>query len=233
MIEITNLSKSYKTVDGSKKSVLNELNFKISKGDKILLVGDNATGKTTLLKIIGLLDGNFQGQYKIFDKDVHTLSSDYISKLRNETFGFIFQDYNLLEDETVYENILIPLLYSKKYSRNKRKLRIKEMLENFDMEDVIYNKAKELSGGQRQKVVSSRALINDPEFLIMDEPTSSLNHKSKLEFIDFIEDVLNEKTIIHVTHDQFIIDLLSRRGYKILELNNGKLIDRKGTIITI
>ncbi|EGY76324.1 cell division ATP-binding protein FtsE [Peptoniphilus indolicus ATCC 29427] len=113
MLEITNLVKKYNENSSSEQIVLNDCFFKIEEGEKVIITGENGSGKTTLLKIVGLLDKNFYGKYLIDGNNIDNLSNRKIAELRNEMFGFIFQEYNLLEEETVYENIVIPLIYSK------------------------------------------------------------------------------------------------------------------------
>lgn len=224
MISLKNLRKVYNENKKSELLVLNECNLDIKKGEKVIITGENGAGKTTFLKILGLLDKNYSGDYKIEDKDINLISSTEIARLRNEVFGFFFQEYNLLEDETAYDNIVIPLMYSKKYKRSERKKRINEVCENLDIVRLLNQKVKTLSGGEKQRVAIARAIVNDPEVIILDEPTSALSSKLKAKAINYIKNIVkDEKTLIIVTHDLAIVDSLDNKSdYIFYNLEDGK-----------
>ena len=221
MLEITNLVKKYNENSSSEQIVLNDCFFKIEEGEKVIITGENGSGKTTLLKIVGLLDKNFYGKYLIDGNNIDNLSNRKIAELRNEMFGFIFQEYNLLEEETVYENIVIPLIYSKKYNRLEKKDRIYHVSEILEIKEFLNKKVKFLSGGERQRVAIARAIINDPKVLILDEPTNALNPRLKAKVISYIEKLGSEKSLILVTHGYSLVELFNWHHYEIID---GKLI---------
>ncbi len=221
MININNLSKKYNQETKFEQLILDNCSLDVAKGERIVIVGENGVGKTTLLKIIGLLDKNFSGNYLIDNKNIAEMSTNEISRLRNEIFGFIFQEYNLLEDETAYNNIIVPLIYSIKYNGKEKKERINTVAENLEIKDILKRKVRLLSGGERQRVAIARAIINDPEVIILDEPTNALNPRLKTKTISYIENMIeNKKSLILVTHDKSLVDELN---YTCYELANGQL----------
>lgn len=224
MIKLKNLKKAHNENKQTELVVLDDCNIEIEKGDKIIITGENGVGKTTFLKILGLLDKNYSGEYFINGKDISNLSTTEIARLRNEVFGFFFQEYNLLEDETTFDNIVIPLIYSKKYKRSERKQRIREVCRNLEIENLLRQKVKTLSGGEKQRVAIARAIVNDPDIIILDEPTSALSSKLKLKAINYIKKIIgNEKTLIVVTHDLNIVDNLRQTSeYIHYNLEDGK-----------
>lgn len=224
MISLKNLRKVYNENKKNELIVLDECNLDVKKGDKIIITGENGVGKTTFLKILGLLDKNYSREYFINGKDISNLSTTEIARLRNEVFGFFFQEYNLLEDETTFDNIVIPLIYSKKYKRSERKQRIREVCRNLEIENLLRQKVKTLSGGEKQRVAIARAIVNDPDIIILDEPTSALSSKLKLKAINYIKKIIgNEKTLIVVTHDLNIVDNLRQTSkYIHYNLEDGK-----------
>lgn len=221
MIEIKNVLKTYDETKEYKNVVLDNCSLNIDKSERIIITGENGSGKTTLLKIIGLLDKNYTGSYILDSKDVSTMSSSEIARLRNEYFGFVFQDYNLMENENAYDNIIVPLLYSRKIARKDRKNIIYSMAETFEISHLLEKKVKYLSGGERQRIAIARACINQPELLILDEPTNALSFRLKTKLLDYIEDTIGtEASIIIVTHD---LSLIEKPDYTCYVLKNGRL----------
>lgn len=224
MIEIRNLRKYYHKGSSRERLIFNNLNFQMDQGGKVLVTGDNGIGKTTLLKIIALLDKNYEGTYCLFGNDVKSLNATEIARLRNEVFGFIFQEFYLLEDETAYDNVIIPLIYSKKFKKNMRKKRVEEMAKLFGIEELLLKKVKYMSGGERQKIVIMRALINDPEIIMMDEPTSSLNHENRMMTMHYVDEIARAgKSIVIVSHDDVVVNHLAKESYQIYNMNSEKL----------
>ena len=222
MIKIDILTKSYKNINET--IILENTNIEISKGDKVLIQGENGSGKTTTLKIIGMLDNEFNGNYYYNDENIKSLSSKNLGLMRNETFGFVFQDYLLLDEETVKYNITIPLIYSKKYNNKEKKNRFDEICNEFDLDKLLSKKVKYLSGGEKQKVAISRALINNPEVLILDESTAALHINLKSDFYNYIfNKTPKDTTIILVSHDTNFFDL---EEFKIYTIENRKLINK-------
>ena len=222
MIEIKNLTKKFST-NGEELLVLDNAEMNINDGDNIIISGENGAGKTTFLKIVGLLDRKYSGDYILDSKSVGDFTEKDMSKYRNEVFGFIFQEYNLIESETTYDNILIPLIYSSKYKRADRKQRIQEISEEFEITEILNKKVKYLSGGERQKVTIARALVNDPAVILMDEPSNTLNLRMKDKLIEYIEVLKRKsKTIVVVSHDKYLTDNLKKQDFAEYKLEDGK-----------
>ena len=222
MIEIKNLTKKFNT-NGEELLVLDNAEMNINDGDNIIISGENGAGKTTFLKIVGLLDRKYSGDYILDSKSVGDFTEKDMSKYRNEVFVFIFQEYNLIESETTYDNILIPLIYSSKYKRADRKQRIQEISEEFEITEILNKKVKYLSGGERQKVTIARALVNEPSVILMDEPSNTLNLRMKDKLIEYIEVLKRKsKTIVVVSHDKYLTDNLKKQDFAEYELEDGK-----------
>ncbi|MDO4535479.1 MAG: ABC transporter ATP-binding protein [Clostridium perfringens] len=216
IISLKNINKIY---SNSKNKVLDNVSLDIEKGDFIAIMGPSGSGKSTLLNIVGCLDKATSGEYKIYDKDVFKLNNREIAKLRNKSFGFVVQHFALLENYTVYNNIKIPLEYSKVKSKD-MKPKIVDILKKLKIEDKIKSTPKELSGGQNQRVAIARAIVNNPDVILADEPTGALDSKTGKEVIEIFKSLNKEgKTIIMVTHDINI----AKEANKIINIMDGKL----------
>lgn len=221
MLDLKNINKIFNKDYDKQTIILNQADFKVNKGDKILISGENGIGKTSLLKILATYDLDFEGTYLINGKDIKDMSEGELSKIRNEMFGFIFQDYFLLEDESTKYNIEIPLLYSKKYNSSEKKERFDKLIDEFELNGKLKQAVKTMSGGERQKVAICRAIINDPEILILDEPTAALNPRFKEKFYEYIfTNIKDETTLILVSHDTRYFDSKIFKEYKFVD---GKL----------
>lgn len=219
-LKIKDITKKY----GKDENVVNALsgiNLTINKGELVAIMGPSGSGKTTLLNILGCLDTSDLGKYYIDEVDVSKLSEKELAKVRNSNFGFIVQNFALLEDYTVFENVRIPLDYSKFKVKNKKE-RIKNILKKLEIEDKIYKFPTELSGGQCQRVSIARALVNEPEVILADEPTGALDKKMGQQVMDIFKEINKEgKTIIIVTHDINIANQCNR----IINIEDGKIIE--------
>lgn len=215
MIEIKNLKKLV-----PEKTILNDINLEIKEGDFISIVGKSGSGKTTLLNIISLFDTYTDGDFFIFNKNVKKLSENKRSKIRMENIGFIFQDYNLISNLTVYQNLSLPFLYSNKefFEEN-----IDKTLKEFDLYDLKDRKVLYLSGGEKQRVSLARAIMLKPKLILADEPTGNLDQKNALLVMNKLKE-LNKQgtTIILVTHN---FELL-KFSKKIYYLRDGKLYEK-------
>lgn len=217
LIELRDIRKVYGTGDGA-VNALNGISLCIEKGDMLAIMGTSGSGKSTLLNIIGCLDKSTSGEYFFDRQDVKRYKN--ISMLRNKGFGFIVQYFALIDDYSIYENVVVPLEYTK-ISRKAKKEKILKMLKSLGIEDKIDKTPKELSGGQCQRVAIARALINDPDVILADEPTGALDKKTSSEIMKILKELNNQgKTIIIVTHDENI----AKQCNTIIKLEDGMLI---------
>ena len=218
ILSLKNINKSYITENGI-SSVIEDLSMDVFKGEILALIGRSGSGKTTLLNIIGCLDDMTHGKYYINGVDVSSLDSDSKSHLRGLFFGFIFQKYNLLKDFTAIENVCIPASYLGTPLRL-RETKALEIFYTLGLKNKINASPSQLSGGQQQRVSIARALINDAEVILADEPTGALDNKSAHEVISELKR-LNQvgKTIIIVTHDNSI----ANHAHRIIEIDEGKI----------
>ncbi len=195
------LTKTFKMAEQD-VHVLKGINLKIKKGEFAAIMGPSGSGKTTLMNIIGCLDTASSGSYTLAGKEVANLTDDDLSVIRNEHIGFIFQSFFLLPYATVMENVLLPTLYIESGDADLKK-RAKEILKTVGLEDKIKYKPNQLSGGQQQRVAVARAIINDPNLLLADEPTGQLDSKTSAEIMNLLKEMNNQgKTVILITHDQ-------------------------------
>lgn len=199
LIEVTDLKKYYNANTELEVQALKGINLNIEKGDFCAIIGVSGSGKSTLLYILGCIDKPTSGTYKLDNEDTYKLSDKKLANIRNQKIGFVLQEFGLIEDETVTENILVPTLFKKKSQKN---LRLNDILKRLEIYELRNKKVNMLSGGQRQRVAIARALINDPEIILADEPTGSLDSNTSKNIMDIFENLNKEgKTIILVTHN--------------------------------
>lgn len=217
MINLKNIEKRYED-----NLILNGLSLDIEEGESILITGENGVGKTTLLRIMALLDFNYNGEYFIKGTDTKKMKADTVSEFRNKFFGFSHQREIFMEDRNVLENIEIPLKISES-DKNERKRKLDFVVSLLEIEGILNKKTVFLSGGERKKISIARAIINEPEFLILDEPFSSLSEKLVIKLLGYIEDrIENNKSNIIVTHE---FDLIKNLNINEKILENGRLTD--------
>lgn len=213
------LTKTFKMTEQD-VNVLKGINLTIQKGEFAAIMGPSGSGKTTLMNILGCLDTPSSGSYLLSGKEVANLTDDELSVIRNEHIGFIFQSFFLLPYATVIENVLLPTLYVERDSVDFRK-RAKEILRIVGLEDKIKYKPNQLSGGQQQRVAVARALINDPDLLLADEPTGQLDSKTSTEIMSLLKEMNNKgKTVILITHDQNI----AAYAHRIITIVDGLIV---------
>jgi len=215
-IQLIDIKKSFITPK-VRTDVLMGVNLSINKGEYLSIMAPSGMGKTTLMHIIGLLDLPTTGKYLLNNKNVSHLNDNQLSLLRNTVFGFVFQQFFLIEQATVMDNVLLPTMYYKG-SKKDFSHRAQYLLEKLNLQDRMYYKANELSGGQKQRVAIVRALINDAQCLLADEPTGNLDTASSLEVMDIFDNIHSlGTTIVMVTHDM----QMAKRSDRIIEMKDG------------
>lgn len=202
-ITLENVSKWYIEENGNRVIVFKDLNLSIDKGLFVSIIGESGSGKTTLLNIIGAIDNINEGRVIIDNQVITELDEDKLAEFRNKKIGFVFQNHFLLKGFSVMENLMIPALINKRFNQREFLEKAKELLELLGIEDKLHRGIDELSGGERQRVSIARALINDPDIIIADEPTGNLDPKnSEIVFSLFYNIVKNlGKTCIMATHN--------------------------------
>lgn len=221
MINLLNITKKYKDGINNEIMVLNNLSLNIETGDYISIIGTSGVGKTTLLNIISCIEKPDSGDIIIAGDKIKNLSDEDISILRNKFIAYIFQDYLLIEEDSVYDNIIVPLLFNKEIKYKDFYKLVKDALFTVDLdESIVDKKVSLLSGGQKQRVAIARAIINNPKIILADEPTGSLDPLSTENILELFTK-LNEKkiTIVLVTHDMGV----ANHAKKIYEIKDGKI----------
>ncbi|UOB79737.1 ABC transporter ATP-binding protein [Bacillus sp. ZJS3] len=198
MIQLANVAKGF---GKNNFSALKDINLTIEKGEMIAIMGPSGSGKSTLLNIIGLIDSPSAGKYFLDGMDTSTLKSNY-HKYRNMEVGFVFQNFSLLDDYTVVENVMLPLVY-RRISHKKRMKISKEMLKMVGLEGHINKYPYELSGGEQQRTAIARALAQDTKIILADEPTGALDQENGKKIMSILKEINKQgKTVLVVTHDQ-------------------------------
>ena len=219
VISINNISKVYEGPPPVK--ALDGVSLEIKEGDLVSIVGQSGSGKSTFLNMIGLLDSITDGSIEIEGRDVSELSDNQLSKFRGENIGFIFQSFFLLPGLTAQENVAEGLLYQG-ISRSDRLEKAKKVLKQVGLGDRLTHEPKELSGGQQQRVAIARALVQDPAFILADEPTGNLDKESGINILNILKDLNNQgKTVIMITHNQEHANTFN----KVIELVDGRIVN--------
>ena len=220
MIQLKDIEKSY-PLGGGNYYVLRNINLEIAKGEFLTIMGPSGAGKSTMLNIIAMHDGSWKGEYYLHDKPVHSMTVKERAKLNKQYVGFVFQQYHLLDDLTVAENLDIPLSY-RDIKKSQRQALVADTLDRFGIVGKKDLYPRQLSGGQQQLVAVARALIASPELILADEPTGNLHSSQGKEIMDLFKKLNNEgTTIIQVTHNE----TWAAYGHRIVQLRDG-WIDR-------
>lgn len=224
LLFVQNICKYYRTNQYTVKAV-DRVSLSVDKNEMVAIVGPSGSGKSTLLNILGLILQPDEGSILIDGNDPSTLGDSKVSMLRNKLFGYVMQDFALLDDETVYRNIQLPLLYNKEIPRKEYKQRIHAAAESLGIADKLKRKAARLSGGERQRVAIARAIVCDQPIILADEPTGSLDAANKENVMDILVGLCREKgkTLVVVTHDLSVAEKCDR----IIQMQNGEIVSFK------
>ena len=210
MIELVDINRHFKNGD-EQNHILKDINININEGEFIAIMGPSGSGKSTLINILGFIDRGYEGDYLFNRKNYQESSDNELADIRNKTVGFVFQNFKLIQNNTILENVSIPLVYAG-LGTQARKSRVTHTLHDvglFDKDNLVPNK---LSGGQQQRVAIARAIINQPKFIIADEPTGALDSKTSKDIIELFIKLNKEHntTMILVTHDRKVADQADR-----------------------
>jgi putative ABC transport system ATP-binding protein len=218
MIEVRDLEKTYGR-GAVATQVLKGVSFRIQAGEYVAIMGASGTGKSTLMNIIGCLDKPTSGQYRLNGTEVKGLDDRALSHLRNHEIGFVFQQFHLLSRASALKNVMLPLIYSKRYPDDAEE-RAGKLLESVGLGDRANYRPSQLSGGQQQRVAIARALVTNPSIILADEPTGNLDRKSGLEVLAVFRKLNDEgRTVIVVTHDETVAEHANR----VIQIEEGRV----------
>jgi putative ABC transport system ATP-binding protein len=224
IIEINDVKKTY-VLGGEPLHALNGISFSVSEGEYVAIMGQSGSGKSTLMNIIGCLDKPTTGEYILAGKPVQNCSEDELALVRNDTIGFVFQQFNLLPKMTAIKNVMLPMTYAG-MPKDARQSRAEEVLRLVGLQDRMHHKPTQLSGGQQQRVSIARALSNYPKILLADEPTGNLDSHMAKEIMKLFDDLVREgMTVVLVTHDAET----ANHAHRIVKLRDGQIISDERT----
>jgi putative ABC transport system ATP-binding protein len=222
LIELNDVHKTYR-MGNNQVHAVNGINLIINKGEFVVITGASGSGKSTMMHLVGCLDVPSQGSIFLENKNIVSLTKSQIARVRGKKIGFIFQQFNLISTLTAIENVTLPMEFQNDYEQSVE--RAKELLKLVGLNERMYHKPTELSGGQAQRVAIARALANNPEIILADEPTGNLDSETGEKVIDILYKLHKEqgKTIIIITHDVNFIKKL-KNITRIIKLKDGKII---------
>ena len=219
---ILELQHIYKNYDQDKLvvPVLKDVSLQIEEGEYVAIMGPSGSGKTTLMNIVGCLDLPTSGTYILDGRPVSELKEKELTKVRRDTIGFVFQNFQLMPRESALDNVCLPLIYAGVSKKDRRQMGM-EALERVGLSDRADFKPTQLSGGQKQRVAIARAIVNEPAMILADEPTGALDTKTSAEIMELFKRLNKEgKTVVIVTHDPKVAEQCSR----VIEVSDGKII---------
>ena len=220
MIEIKDLHKTYSMPGNVECHALNGLSLQVEDGEILAIIGKSGAGKSTLLHMIGCIDDFDSGSVVVDDMELARLSDGKRAEFRNSRVGIVLQDFALIPEYTVQENVAVPLIFSK--DRKKVRERVAAALEEVGMKEYISKKANQLSGGQKQRVAIARAIVNNPRYILADEPTGNLDSKNSAEIMSLLR-ASNKKfkqTLIVITHDEDVALMADR----VIAIEDGRIV---------
>ena len=221
IIETSKLTKIYRTEE-VETTALDAVEFNLEEGQFVSVMGPSGCGKSTLMHILGLIDNPTEGSYRFLGEEVSRYSESKRAALRKANIGFVFQSFNLIDELHVYENIELPLIYLKTPS-NERKTKVEKVLDKLDIAHRGRHFPRQLSGGQQQRVAVARAIVNEPNLILADEPTGNLDSKNSYDVMNMLGS-LNEEgtTILMVTHSEEMAKFSS----SVVQLLDGKIVSQ-------
>ena len=210
MIELKKINRHFKN-GNTQNHILKDIDLKINEGEFVAIMGPSGSGKSTLINILGFIDRGYEGEYLFDGENYQKRSDNELAAIRNRTVGFVFQNFKLIQNNTILENVSIPLLYAglRASERNDRVIEMLHRVGLFEKENLVPNK---LSGGQQQRVAIARAIVNQPKFIIADEPTGALDSKTSKDIMALFLQLNKEQgtTMIVVTHDPKVAEQADR-----------------------
>ncbi|MDR0380841.1 MAG: ABC transporter ATP-binding protein [Oscillospiraceae bacterium] len=220
LMELKDVSKIYTQKHSAQTRALDHIDLSIQAGEMIAIRGASGAGKSTLLHILGCLDTPTQGRYMFHGEDVSQKGSLFLARLRNQKIGFVLQNFALIEEDTVLENVSVPLLFAKDtFGEIEKKAR--EMMVKFGIQHLAHKKVFKLSGGEKQRVAIARALVNNPDIVLADEPTGALDTKNSEMIMEILLSLNAQgKTVIIVTHEERVAKICKRT----VVMSDGKLV---------
>lgn len=227
MIKTENLSMLFTTEDVQTKA-LNEVSLEIKKGEFVAIMGPSGCGKSTLLNILGTLDSSTSGKYFFDGKEIDKMSESQLTSFRKGNIGFVFQNFNLIDELTVYENVELPLVYLNS-KKSERKKKVMEVLERMNIAHRAGHFPQQLSGGQQQRVAIARAVVTDCPLILADEPTGNLDSTNGLEVMELLSELNRQgTTVVIVTHSQRD----AKFAHRVIHLLDGRIVseDRKSVV---
>lgn len=211
MIELNDLEMTYND-NGTKLNVLSIDKIEIKNGEKVAFIGSSGSGKTTLFNLISGMITPTNGQVIVEDVDLTTLTEPERDLFRANHIGYIFQDFNLFPDFTVIQNVVLPMSFSKRYSKKEMNEKALEILKKVGMEQKANQKVKTLSGGERQRVAIARSIVNKPNVILADEPTGNLDYKNGVKIMELIKKISSDEkaTLLVITHNNSQLEMFDR-----------------------
>lgn len=226
MIRLEHVTKTYNKKKANAFTALKDVSLTIKDGEMVAIMGKSGAGKSTLLHILACVDTYDEGEYYLGQQKIRNLSETKLAQIRNESIGLVMQDYALIEDYTVLENVMLPLNLAKKKRKDRRHVAM-EALERVGMQDMTKKRVAELSGGQKQRTAIARALVNEPEVLLADEPTGALDSGNAEAVMELFRKINEEgTTVVIVTHDGDMAQYCDR----IVEIWDGEIVDLEDEI---